>query len=353
VTRILVVGAGIVGAAVAYESARAGADVHLLDKNLPASGVTRHSFAWIGGPSGADEPDASTPLRERATAEYRRLEDEVPGVEVRWRGSLVWGGDAGRPSSLGPGEHLVEAAEVGRVEPHVARPPAQAVHRTGDGAVDPIAVTEALVRAAQNHGARLITGCTATALRLRDKRVVGVESSDGPHAADTVVLAAGVDAPMLCAQLGFPLAVAPSLALLMRFAGPHGLVRTLVSTSELEVREGATGELLVAARYDGQRGRHELTKAGEEMLQRLTATFGDGHGLRLVSVQVGARPMPADGLPFVGPVPGVLGAYAAVLHSGVTLGPAVGRLVAQEVVLGHPASELSGLRLDRAGRLGT
>jgi glycine/D-amino acid oxidase-like deaminating enzyme len=53
----VVVGAGIVGAAVAFEVARAGAEVVLLDKSVPASGVTADSFAWIGGPRGGDVPD--------------------------------------------------------------------------------------------------------------------------------------------------------------------------------------------------------------------------------------------------------------------------------------------------------
>ncbi len=95
---VVVVGAGIVGAAVAYEAVRAGAEVALLEKSLPASGVTGDSFAWIGGPRGKDVPDASTPLRDRVLHEYRRLEEEVPGLLVRWRGSLHCD-DEGAPSS--------------------------------------------------------------------------------------------------------------------------------------------------------------------------------------------------------------------------------------------------------------
>jgi glycine/D-amino acid oxidase-like deaminating enzyme len=349
VTRVVVVGAGIVGAAVAYESARAGAEVVLLDKAMPASGVTQHSFAWIGGPSGADVPDASSPLRRRVMPEYRRLAQEVPGVQVRWRGSLSWGADeAVDPASLGPDEDLLEAQRVGELEPHLTVRPARALHRTGDGAVDPVAVTDALVRAAQAGGARLLVGCTATALRVRDDGIDGVETSLGFQASDTVVLAAGVDAPVLCSLLGFRLPVAPAPALLVRFTAPPGLVRTLVATPELEVREGAPGELLVAAAYGGQVGRQDLDRAGQQLLDRLTATFDGARDVRLVSVQLGARPMPADGLPFLGPVPGVRGAYVAVMHSAVTLAPAVGRLVAQEVVHGHPADELAGLRPARA-----
>jgi glycine/D-amino acid oxidase-like deaminating enzyme len=54
--------------------------------------------------------------------------------------------------------------------------------------------------------------------------------------------------------------------------------------------------------------------------------------------------MPTDELPIVGHVPGVDGAYVAVMHSGITLAPTVGRLVASEIVDGVEAEQLVGLR---------
>jgi glycine/D-amino acid oxidase-like deaminating enzyme len=79
------------------------------------------------------------------------------------------------------------------------------------------------------------------------------------------------------------------------------------------------------------------------MLRRLVATF-DAEDIHLVSVRLGTRPMPTDELPIVGPVPGVGGAYVAVMHSGITLAPTVGRLVASEIVDGVEAEQLAGLR---------
>jgi glycine/D-amino acid oxidase-like deaminating enzyme len=340
-TRVVVVGAGIVGAAVAYEVARAGAGVVVLDKALPASGVTGASFAWIGGPRGDDRPDPSTSLRRRVLQDYRRLEDEVPGVQVRWRGSVLWGGNG--PVRPGPDESLLDAARVRQLEPRLRVVPARARHLLGDGAVDPVAVTDALVRAALNHGARMVANSAVTALVVRDGGVVGVRASTGFLPADTVVVTAGVDAPVLCAPLGFDLPVAPSPALLMRFTAPPGLVRTLVATPHLEVREAADDHLVVAAAYDGETGAGDLRRAGERMLRRLVDTF-DAADVHLVEVRLGTRPMPADGLPIVGPVPGVDGVYVAVMHSGVTLAPSVARLVASEIVSGVRSGELEGLR---------
>jgi glycine/D-amino acid oxidase-like deaminating enzyme len=83
------------------------------------------------------------------------------------------------------------------------------------------------------------------------------------------------------------------------------------------------------------------------VLDRLARAFDGVDSLKLRSVRVGVRPMPVDGLPVIGPVPGVTGAYLAVMHSGVTLAPAVGRRVAAEVVHGEDVEEFAGLRPDR------
>jgi glycine/D-amino acid oxidase-like deaminating enzyme len=56
------------------------------------------------------------------------------------------------------------------------------------------------------------------------------------------------------------------------------------------------------------------------------------------------RPVPLDGLPVVGSVPGVQGAFAAVMHSGVTLGPLVGQLLASEILKGVQSSLLTPFR---------
>lgn len=319
---VIVVGAGIVGASVAYHAARAGAAVVLLDRARPGSGVTGDSFAWIGGEP--REPDASTPLRRSALEEWARLEREVPGVEVARTGSLVWGREA--PSEPWADERLVDAEEIRGLEPSLRTPPQRAVLRPTDGAIDPVAVTEALVEAARHHGAAVRLG--ETVRRLRD------------GAAGTVVLAAGTGVATLCGDL--PVAASP--AVLMRFDAPPGVVRTVVSGPGLEVRQTAGGLLLVAAAYpEGM----DLRRSAHGTLRRLTETFRFPREVRLVDVRVGMRPMPADGLPIIGPLPGRAGAYVAVMHSAVTLAPVAGRLVAAEVLGGGTSPELEHLRPGR------
>ena len=114
---VVVVGAGIMGACVAYHVAVAGARTVVLDVSLPASGATGASFAWFGG---RDVTDASTPLRRAVLQDWRRLEQEVPGVQVRWSGSLARGEDALRNiNALGLDEQVLGEIEIRQLEPNL------------------------------------------------------------------------------------------------------------------------------------------------------------------------------------------------------------------------------------------
>ena len=336
---LVVVGAGVVGASIAYHAARLGAGVTLVDRGLPGSGVTGDSFAWIGASGVPPGPVAA--LRRSATAEYRRLEGELPGVRVRWTGSLSW-----PHQRVLEGQLEVDAAAVARLEPHLREPPRSAVHVPGDGAVDPVAVTEALVAGARSHGAQVLVGTTVTGLHGGVGRCRGVHTSGGPVEADAVVLAAGTDTLGLCGPAA-TLPVAASPAVLVRFAAPAALVRTLLATPDLEVRQAADGTLLVALAHSGEVTQEDLRATGHRALTGLRALLHGAEDVRLEGARIGWRPVPVDGEPVLGPVSSASGAYLAVLHSGVSLAAAVGRLVAQEVVLGETAAELEGCRPDR------
>lgn len=350
---LIVVGAGVVGASVAYHAAARGAAVTLVDRARPGGGVTGDSFAWIGDADVQPRPAAA--LRGASTADWRRLETELDGVRVSWSGSLSWGedgpsgpsGEAG--AALGPAQVLVDAQAVAALEPNLREPPPWAVYAPGDGAVDPVAVTEALVRGAQDHGATIRLATPVYALRVARGRVVGVETSAGVLHTGTVVLAAGVDVVRLCAPLGVAVPVAPSPALLLRCAAPAGLVRTLVSGPAVEVRQGPDGTLLVAVDYGGESTSEDVARTARRTLARLTAAFRGADSVRVRSARVGLRPMPIDGEPIIGHAPAVPGLYLTVMHSGVRLAPTVGQLTAAELVDGRSATALNGCRPARFG----
>lgn len=330
---VIVVGAGIVGASVAYHAARAGAAVTLLDAAQPGAGATADSFAWVGASGIRSGPAAA--LRLTATDEYRRLEAELPGLPVRWSGSLTWGA-AGAPPEAGPGQEIVTGAKAATLEPALRQPPEWAVWAPGDGAVDAVGVIERLVAGARTHGARVRPDTPVTAIR-RDAggRVAGVDTRAGTLAGGTVVLAAGVATAAVAASAGVRVPVEPSPCPLLRFRAPAGLVRTVVSTPDFDLRQAAPDRLIAAA------------ESPEQALAAVRSTFRGAEGVELLGTRIGVRPMPVDGEPIVGPVAEVPGLYTAVLHSAVTLAPGVGRLVAREIVDGVVEPLLEGCRLSR------
>lgn len=85
------------------------------------------------------------------------------------------------------------------------------------------------------------------------------------------------------------------------------------------------------------------------ILGRIGEVFPAARGRAAERLTLGFRPMPRDGFPVVGYLPGSSSVYVAVMHSGVTLAPIMGRLVAAEVIEDVSEALLSPYRPDRPG----
>ncbi|CAN5571920.1 hypothetical protein BH09ACT9_BH09ACT9_29130 [soil metagenome] len=84
------IGAGVVGASIAYHLARVGLRVTVLEHGSVAGGVTGNSFAWVGLSKSAAET-YSDPFRQGAAVEFDRLERElVEPFGLRRRGAITW-----------------------------------------------------------------------------------------------------------------------------------------------------------------------------------------------------------------------------------------------------------------------
>jgi len=86
--RVVVVGAGIVGASIAYHLARRGAEVTVCEKERPGAGATGKSFAWINS-TFSKQPRSYFELNRDGMAAWRRLERGLQGtLRVQWGGSV-------------------------------------------------------------------------------------------------------------------------------------------------------------------------------------------------------------------------------------------------------------------------
>lgn len=342
---VIVVGAGIVGACIAYHLARQGVQVTVLEQHSPGAGVTRHSFAWIN-PHG-EFPAAARPLRAQALADYRRLQQELPALQIHWSGALTYRDSDQQPTDEAANDALPQWIDRGRIaqlEPHLQVLPQRARFAPGEGSLDPLAATRTLLDAACAHGARVLDQTQALSLRTEGQRMLGVTTAAGLYCADQVLLAAGCATPALLAPLGITLPVQASPSILIRVDAPPGLVKTLVSNSQLEIREAADGSLLLAEDYVDAQGPQGPEAIAQQALASIRRLFRGAGNISLRSVEVGQRPMPQDQLPIIGPCSAYQGLYLAVMHAGVTLAPTVGRLVCEELLRGQASADLAACR---------
>ena len=106
-------------------------------------------------------------------------------------------------------------------------------------------------------------------------------------------------------------------------------------------------EDLRSIRIDDLIGTANPQESGRALLRDASNSIPALAGARLEAVRIGVRPMPKDGLPMVGPIPGAANAYSVVSHSGVTLGPLWARIVTAELTTGRPDPRLEPFRPGR------
>ena len=337
--RIVIIGAGIVGAALAHQLARKGAQVTVIEAQGIASGVTGTSFAWINTSCAGPDPIAA--LRGGAIAAWRRLETQVPGLAVRWHGAVSYGTQDGRVS---PESVLIDRPRIAQLEPRLRHPPQQAVYEPEQGALDAVAATHALLAAAQAHGATVLTHTPVLGFTVRDARVTGVETAAGLIEADTVVLAAGTGTAKLAAQLGADLPIHASPAIFLRYRAPPGLVRAIISSHAMEVRQAEDGTMLAAEDYVDDAPENQPAAIALRTACAIREELEGAEAIVPAFAGIGLRPMPLDGVPVIGYLPQVAGVYVCAMHPGVVLAAIVGQLASGEIVDGQPAPALEACR---------
>jgi glycine/D-amino acid oxidase-like deaminating enzyme len=359
--RIAIVGAGLLGSAVADELAAAGADVTVVEAGEPGGGTSGSSFAWVNAQDKA--PEAYFALNAEGVSTYPALARSLGGDWYHPGGDIAlgWGPAAAklddkveRHRALGyPVEDLGRPA-LARLEPALDLRDGElrAARFLDEAWIDaPELVRRRIARAAEG-GAAIRSPRRVTGFARRAEGIAAVETDDGPIAADVVVLAAGRATEALASLAGIALPMAPSPGLLVTTRPAPAPLAHVVHAGDIAVRPDGGGRILLSSREvdagldpataalepDAEPCR-ELVARGERLIPSLA-------GVGIERVRVGIRSVATDGMPVAGYAPGVANLYLLVSHSGATLAPVLGRLVASELLGGHE-SRLDSYRPDR------
>ncbi|MET9124200.1 FAD-binding oxidoreductase [Streptomyces sp. NPDC004528] len=369
---VVVVGAGMVGAACALYAARAGLDVAVVDRGPVAGGTTG---AGEGNLLVSDKPPGpELDLALLSARLWAGLGEELGGaVEYEPKGGVVVAATpegltaleefAAGQRSAGVRAEPVPADRLHDLEPCLAPGLAGAVHYPQDTQVMPALAAAHLLRAS---GARLLTGRTVTeVLRGADGSVRGVRTDRGDLHAPVVVNAAGTWGAEVAALAGVRLPVLPRRGFVLVTEPLPPRVRHKVYAAEYvadvasdsaalqtsPVVEGtAAGPVLIGA------SRERVGFDRSFSLPAVRALAAGAIGLfpflaevRALRTYLGFRPYLPDHLPAIGPDPRVPGLLHACGHEGAGIGLAAGtgHLIAQVLTGGTPDLDLAPFGPDR------
>jgi glycine/D-amino acid oxidase-like deaminating enzyme len=380
-TRVVVIGAGIVGAACARELAGAGCSVTVLDRNAPAGATSAHGEGNVlvsdKGPGAELDlalwsnrlwPQVLADIAERTSIDVDRVEWEPKGgivVATTIDGARALRAFANTQRAAGVRLDELDADALADAEPNLTNEVTAAFHYPQDAQVQPAAATTVLLAAAVAAGAEVRVNC-----EVLDGDAHELRTSTGPLRADLVINAAGPWAGEVARRLGVPIAVRPRRGeILVTTPQPPTVFHKVYDADYV----GAVGSDSAAVQTSAV---VESTRAGTILLGSSRSQVGFDDALRpdvlaaiaakalrlfpcLADVAVmrsygGFRPYVPDHLPVIGADPRVPWLWHATGHEGAGIGLSVGtaRLL-RELVLGEPSEmDPKPFRVDREAVMG-
>lgn len=348
--RFIVIGAGILGASTAYHLAKKGKNVTIIDRGEPgqateaAAGIIcpwltqRRNKAWyfLAKNGAAFYPTLIEQLEEDGEKEtgYQRVgaislhQDQEKLVKMEERATV----------------RREDAPEIGAIrqldqqETNELFPPLSAeyasVHVTGGARVNGRLLRDALLNAAQKHGASMVNGDAE--LEYTRGKVTGVRAGDTKYEADSIILTAGAWAPELLEPLGLELHISPQKAqiihLMLEDTETESWPVVMPPNNQYILAFGG-GRIVIGATHEDKQGfdrRPTLGGMHEIIDKGLSAAPGLADATYL-ETKVGFRPVAPNFLPIIGAVPGYENLFLAngLGASGLTVGPYLGAQLAK------------------------
>ena len=366
---IIVVGAGIVGCAVAYELARRGASVEVVEERAVGMGATQASAGILAPYIEAGEGHALLDLTVRSLNLYDDFVDRVSlesGLPIAYRrtGTLAVATDEASLGSLtstagilarhGVAAELVDRHAARLEEPHLAEDVLGGLLITTHGFVSVGDLTRALAAAARRNGAQLVEQSRVRRISRAGADVI-VETDRGSLGANAVVLAAGSwSGGIEIEGVDLPVPMKPVRGQLLYLTWNGSRLRRVVWSPRCYLVPRDEGTVLVGATTEHVGFDERTTVAGvRELLDAACQIVPHAWTAGFAGARAGLRPGTSDDLPIIGPsriLPGLM--YATGHYrNGVLLAPLTAQLVADAMLDGRVDPALEALSPSRFGDL--
>jgi len=347
----VIVGAGVIGLAVAWEAAQRGLEVAIVERDEPGAGASGVAAGMLApaGEAAFGEPELLAMMLASLEAYPGWISDveAAAGMKTGFRlcGALHVALDRDEAAELrrrhalqvglGLEAEWLTPRQARRLESGLAPSFAGAVRVPGEAMVDPQALSAALVAALRNAGVELRNGAAAVEALGSADRIEGVRSSDGAELrADRVVLAAGCwsgGVDWLPPAARPPIRPVKGQILTLRGPASEPLCEGIVASERVYVVPRPDGRVVVGATVE-ERGFDTTVTAGgvHELLREAYRLLPDVGELELLDAWAGLRPAAPGHTPLVGPGE-IEGLVLATGHfrNGVLLAPLTARKVCE------------------------
>jgi glycine oxidase len=347
---IIVVGAGVVGCAVAYELSRRGASVDVVDERSIGMGATQASAGILAPYVEAHEGSPLFDLSVRSLDLFDEFIERVSsdsGVDIPYRrsGTLQVATDdeamsalratADLLSRLGIRAELVDGQAAREAEPHLAADVIGGLLITTHGFVSASELTKASAASARRHGAQLIEQRRVKRIAQADGDIV-VDTDRGSLTGNAVVVAAGswsggIDIPMVTPRVP----VRPIRGQLLYLAWSGSRLKRITWSSRCYLVPWDSGTVLVGATSEDAGFDERTTVAGvRDLMDAACEIVPHAWTAGFLEARVGLRPRSADDLPVIGPSCVMANLMYATGHyrNGVLLAPLTAKLVADAML---------------------
>lgn len=371
---VLVIGAGVVGAATALFLARAGVDVVVLERAFPnarASGGNAGSLHaqllsfdhGAKAESGGGPAARTLPLQRASIALWQDLEKELGAdFEIKVTGGLMVAENdrdlrfleekARLERSFGIDCSVIGQSDLRTMEPALNDTFVGAAYCPQEGKINPLVATQGLIEAARQAGARILSGANVTAISDTGNGFT-VATSRGSITARRIVNAAGAFAAEIGAMAGVKVPVfgAPLQMIVTETAAPT--ISRLIAHADrhLTLKQAGNGNFLIGGGWTaGLDPVHHHPRALMASLEgNLWVAQHVVPALRQLNIirSWGAMNINIDGAPILGEAPGHPGFFNAVTSNGYTLGPLVGQTTADLIRHGTAGFDVAPFSLTR------
>ncbi|MDE0481055.1 MAG: FAD-binding oxidoreductase [Candidatus Poribacteria bacterium] len=368
-TKIVIVGAGVIGACLAYHlSLRPRNVITVLERDIPGAGASGHSFAWVNA-FGKDPRDYHTLNRRSLDMWYRLAHELNTDIGIHYGGEMRWENRTERAAQLerrirqlqtwGYPCRLISRDEMLTLEPDLLPGRvAAASHSEADIHVETDKFISVCLERAQEYGAIVQSKTSVTDFVTHNGKVAAVKTPDAEYPCDIVVLASGVQTTQLASLLevyipqqkspGIVIQTTPCAPVLKSVAVIHA-PPTNENYQHLHLRQLTDGTLRIGQGTQEGINRDDSQEHADALLAQAKAYLPAIADAEAIPTPVGHRPMPLDGFPILGFTEEVPNLYIALMHSGVTLAPLVGEMATIEIVDGARVDWFSPYRLERFG----